>query len=134
MPFKRTPINVAKRSFELSPVGLLKAFTYDAVQVKKGNMDATKMIDHIGQSLTGSGIAVLGAFLAAQGIFSAGSSDDDKEANFDAGMGQQEYAINIGGKSYTIDWASPVVVPLAMGGELYNALQQKYDDEETAFN
>lgn len=133
-PFKRTPINVAKRSFELSPVGLLKAFTYDAVQVKKGNMDATKMIDHIGQSLTGSGIAVLGAFLAAQGIFSAGSSDDDKEANFDAGMGQQEYAINIGGKSYTIDWASPVVVPLAMGGELYNALQQKYDDEETAFN
>lgn len=134
VPFKRTPINVAKRSFELSPAGLLKAITYDAVQVKKGNMDATKMIDHIGQGLTGSGVAALGAFLAAQGIFSAGSSDDDKEANFDAGMGQQEYAINIGGKSYTIDWASPAVVPLAMGGELYEALHQKYDDEETAFN
>ena len=134
VPFKRTPINVAKRSFELSPVGLLKAITYDAVQVKKGNMDATKMIDHIGQGLTGSGIAALGAFLAAQGVFSAGSSDDDKEANLDAGMGQQEYAINIGGKSYTIDWASPAVVPLAMGGELYEALHQKYDDEETAFN
>lgn len=134
VPFKRTPINVAKRSFELSPVGLLKAITYDAVQVKKGNMDATKMIDHIGQGLTGSGIAALGAFLAAQGVFSAGSSDDDKEANLDAGMGQQEYAINIGGKSYTIDWASPAVVPLAMGGELYEALHQKYDDDETAFN
>lgn len=134
VPFKRTPINVAKRSFELSPVGLLKAITYDAVQVHKGNMDATKMIDHIGQGLTGSGIAALGAFLAAQGIFSAGSSDDDKEANLDAGMGQQEYAINIGGKSYTIDWASPAVVPLAMGGELYEALHQKYDDDETAFN
>ena len=134
VPFKRTPINVAKRSFELSPVGLLKAITYDAVQVKKGNMDATKMIDHIGQGLTGSSVAALGAFLAAQGLFSAGSSDDDKEANFDAGMGQQEYAINIGGKSYTIDWASPTVVPLAMGGELYEALHQKYDDEETAFN
>lgn len=134
VPFKRTPINVAKRSFELSPVGLLKAITYDAVQVAKGNMDATKMVDHIGQGLTGSGIAALGAFLAAQGVFSAGASDDDKEANLDAGMGQQEYAINIGGKSYTIDWASPAVVPLAMGGELYNALHQKYDDEETAFN
>lgn len=134
VPFKRTPINVAKRSFELSPVGLLKAITYDAVQVKKGNMDATKMIDHFGQGLTGSSVAALGAFLAAQGIFSAGSSDDDKEANFDAGMGQQEYAINLFGKSYTIDWASPAVVPLAMGGELYEALHQKYDDEETAFN
>ncbi len=134
VPFKRTPINVAKRSFELSPVGLLKAITYDAVQVKKGNMDATKMVDHISQGLTGSGIAALGAFLAAQGLFSAGSSDDDKEANLDAGMGQQEYAINIGGKSYTIDWAAPAVVPLAMGGELYEALHQKYDDEETAFN
>lgn len=134
VPFKRTPINVAKRSFELSPLGLLKAITYDAVQVKKGNMDATKMIDHIGQGLTGSSVAALGAFLAAQGMFSAGSSDDDKESNFDAGMGQQEYAINIGGKSYTIDWASPAVVPLAMGGELYEALNQKYDDDETAFN
>lgn len=134
VPFKRTPINVAKRSFELSPVGLLKAITYDAVQVKKGNMDATKMIDHIGQGLTGSSVAALGAFLAAQGIFSAGSSDDDKEANLDAGMGQQEYAINLFGKSYTIDWASPAVVPLAMGGELYEALHQKYDDDETAFN
>lgn len=133
-PFKRTPINVAKRSFEFSPLGLLKAVTYDMAQVKSGKMDATKMADHISQGLTGSGIAVLGAFLAAQGIFSAGSSDDDKEANFDAGMGQQEYAINIGGKSYTIDWASPAVVPLAMGGELYNSLHQKYDDEETAFN
>lgn len=134
VPFKRTPINVAKRSFELSPVGLLKAITYDAVQVKKGNMDATKMIDHIGQGLTGSSVAALGAFLAAQGIFSAGSSDDDKEVNLDAGMGQQEYAINLFGKSYTIDWASPAVVPLAMGGELYEALHQKYDDDETAFN
>lgn len=134
VPFKRTPINVAKRSFELSPVGLLKAITYDAVQVKKGNMDATKMIDHIGQGLTGSSVAALGAFLAAQGIFSAGSSDDDKEANLDAGMGQQEYAINLFGKSYTIDWASPAVVPLAMGGELYEALHQKYDDDETDFN
>lgn len=134
VPFKRTPINVAKRSFELSPVGLLKAITYDAVQVKKGNMDATKMIDHFGQGLTGSSVAALGAFLAAQGIFSAGSSDDDKEANLDAGMGQQEYAINLFGKSYTIDWASPAVVPLAMGGELYEALHQKYDDDETAFN
>lgn len=134
VPFKRTPINVAKRSFELSPLGLLKAVTYDVAQVKSGKMDATKMVDHISQGLTGSGIAALGAFLAAQGLFSAGASDDDKEANFDAGMGQQEYAINIGGKSYTIDWAAPAVVPLAMGGELYEALHQKYDDEETAFN
>lgn len=134
VPFKRTPINVAKRSFELSPLGLLKAVTYDVAQVKSGKMDATKMVDHISQGLTGSGIAVLGAFLAAQGLFSAGASDDDKEANFDAGMGRQEYAINIGGKSYTIDWAAPAVVPLAMGGELYEALHQKYDDEETAFN
>ena len=124
-PFKRTPINIVKRSFELSPAGLMKALTYDAVQVKKGNMDATKMIDHISHGMTGTGIAALGVYLAAQGIFSAGESDDRKEANFDAGMGQQEYAINIGGKSYTIDWAAPFVVPLAMGGELYNALNQQ---------
>ena len=46
LPFKRTPINIAKRGFELSPAGLIKGLTYDLGQVRKGTMTATDAIDH----------------------------------------------------------------------------------------
>lgn len=133
VPFKRTPINIAKRGFDLSPAGLLKSLTYDLVQVKKGNMTATDAIDHISTGLTGTSLAALGAFLAAQGLLSASSPDNDKERNFDVAQGSQEYAINIGPYSYTIDWAAPAALPMFVGAEFYNAIAERGGDEEQAF-
>lgn len=133
VPFKRTPINIAKRGFELSPAGLLKGITYDLVQVKKGNMTATDAIDHISTGLTGTSLAALGAFLAAQGLLSASSPENDKERNFDVAQGSQEYALNIGPSSYTIDWAAPAALPMFVGAEFYNAIAERGGDEEQAF-
>lgn len=133
VPFKRTPINIAKRGFELSPAGLIKGITYDLVQVKKGNMTATDAIDHISTGLTGTSLAALGAFLASQGLLSASSPENDKERNFDVAQGSQEYALNIGPYSYTIDWAAPAALPMFVGAEFYNAITEKGGDEEQAF-
>lgn len=133
VPFKRTPINIAKRGFELSPAGLLKGLTYDLVQVKKGNMTATDAIDHISTGLTGTSLAALGAFLASQGLISASSPENDKERNFDVAQGSQEYALNIGPYSYTIDWAAPAALPMFVGAEFYNAIAERGGDEEQAF-
>lgn len=133
LPFKRTPINIAKRGFELSPLGLIKGLTVDLNKVRNGTMTATDAIDHISQGLTGTSLAVLGYFLASNGILSASSPENDKERNFEAAQGSQEYAINIGPYSYTIDWAAPAALPMFVGAEFYNALTAKYDDEEQAF-
>lgn len=133
VPFKRTPINIAKRGFDLSPAGLLKSLTYNLVQVKKGNMTATDAIDHISTGLTGTSLAALGAFLAAQGLLSASSPENDKERNFDVAQGSQEYAINIGPYSYTIDWAAPAALPMFVGAEFYNAIAERDGGEEQAF-
>ena len=133
LPFKRTPINIAKRGFELSPLGLIKGITVDLNKVRKGTMNATEAIDNISQGLTGTSLAVLGYFLASNGILSASSPENDKERNFDAAQGSQEYALNIGPYSYTIDWAAPAALPMFVGAEFYNALTAKYDDEEQAF-
>lgn len=133
LPFKRTPINIAKRGFELSPLGLIKGLTVDLNKVRNGTMTATDAIDHISQGLTGTSLAVLGYFLASNGILSASSPENDKERNFEAAQGSQEYAINIGPYSYTIDWAAPAALPMFVGAEFYNALTKKYDDEEQAF-
>lgn len=133
LPFKRTPINIAKRGFELSPLGLIKGIMVDLNKVRKGTMNATDAIDHISQGLTGTSLAVLGYFLASNGILSASEPENDKERNFEAAQGSQEYAINIGPYSYTIDWAAPAALPMFVGAEFYNALTAKYDDEEQAF-
>lgn len=133
LPFKRTPINIAKRGFELSPLGLIKGLTVDLNKVRNGTMTATDAIDHISQGLTGTSLAVLGYFLASNGILSASNPENDKERNFEAAQGSQEYALNIGPYSYTIDWAAPAALPMFVGAEFYNALTQKYDDEEQAF-
>lgn len=133
VPFKRTPINIVKRGFEYSPAGLIKGLTADLKKVRNGTMDATEAIDHIAQGLTGTAIAALGYFLASNDLLSASEPENDKEREFGAAQGSQEYALNIGDYSYTIDWAAPAALPLFVGAEFYNALTQKYDGEEQAF-
>ena len=61
MPFRRTPANILTTGIDYSPVGLAKAITYDAYQVKAGNMSAADMVDHLSAGLTGTGILALGA-------------------------------------------------------------------------
>ncbi len=96
-------------------------------------MTATDAIDHISQGLTGTSLALVGYFLASNGLLSASSPENDKERNFEAAQGSQEYALNIGPYSYTIDWAAPAALPMFVGAEFYNALTQKYDDGEQVF-
>jgi len=55
IPFKKTPVNVAKAGLSYSPLGFAKTLTYDIAQVKKGNMDASTLVDHLAQNLTGTG-------------------------------------------------------------------------------
>lgn len=134
-PFKRVPINIAKTAVKFSPAGLVKTITSDAKKLRNGDITAADFCDNLGAGLNGSGLAVLGAFLFANGILTVGGDDDDKQAGFDAAMGSQNYAINftIGGQkySYTIDWAAPAVVPMFIGAEFWNAIKTK--DEEASF-
>lgn len=130
-PFKRVPINIAKTAVKFSPAGLVKTITSDAKKLRNGDITAADFCDNLGAGLNGSGLAVLGAFLFANGILTVGGDDDDKQAGFDAAMGSQNYAINIGDYSYTIDWAAPAVVPMFIGAEFWNAIKSK--DEEASF-
>ena len=121
MPFKKTPINIAKTGLNYSPLGFAKTLTYDLSQVKKGNMEASEMIDHLSQNITGSALTLIGYMLASSGLLS-GAGDDDKEGEYDYQLGQQAYAINIGGKSYSLSWLSPIAMPLLVGANAYEQL------------
>ena len=106
---------------EYSPLEFVRVIGSDIKQVKAGNMAASDMIDHISSGLTGTGLMALGGLLASLGVLSGGSSGDDKKDNFDKLQGQQQYALTVGDKNYTLDWLAPEALPLFCGVELFNS-------------
>lgn len=122
MPFKQTPINVAKRMVEYSPTSLIRG----TVNLIRAN-NAQEFIDglnNLAKGLTGSSIMAIGYFLARAGILVAGGDPDEKEkeTSYRKLFGRQMYAINGKGWSYTIDWLAPAAAPLFAGAFLYESL------------
>lgn len=107
IPFKKTPINVLKQGINYSPASFINAF-YDAYNVKHGsqNKNISNVIDDVSKGLTGTGLLALGMWLGSKGIIKGLNDDDD---DF---FGEQNYSINIGPHSYTIDWAAPTALPI----------------------
>ena len=123
IPFTKTPANILKRGIEYSPVGLVKGI-YDATtQVKKGKVTASQAIDEMAAGLTGTGIVMLGALLKSLGLIVGGDEEKQKEQNFEKLKGNQNYALKIGNKTYTIDWMAPSSMPLFVGVEVVDLLE-----------
>ena len=108
------------RGVEYSPIGFLKSISYDLVQVQKGNMQATEMIDRAAAGLTGTGLMMLGLYMAKEGILRGSGGDDEKKKKFDELQGHQEYALELpNGTSITLDWLAPEALPFFVGANLY---------------
>lgn len=130
LPFKKTPANIAVRAVEYSPVGLAKSLTYDLAQVRRGNKTAAEAIDNISSGLVGTGLTALGVLMAAQGLVSGGGTGDDKQDDFNDLQGGQDYALNIGDYSFTLDWLAPEALPLFIGVELFNNIADRETGED----
>lgn len=118
LPFRKTPANILTTGLDYSPIGLGKGVKEAMLDVKSGKCTAADAVDSIASGLTGTGILALGAYLAAEGLLHVRAGDDDKEEAFEKSMGGQDYAIQIGDKSYTLDWALPAAMPLFAGASV----------------
>ena len=141
LPFKKTPANILKRGVEYSPVSIIKALTTDAKHLKewqayqRGELAAlpekaispAQYIDRLSSGLSGTAIMALGGLLNALGFVKAGFDDDDDE--FDKMNGSQEYSIEIGGVSFTMDWAAPVCMPFFVGATIMDEARNAAADE-----
>lgn len=124
MPFTKTPANILKRGIEYSPIGLTKGIADATKGVQAGTKTAAEAIDEMAAGLTGTGIVALGAYLAYSGLVTGAASDDTKERNFETLQGSQNYALQLGNTSYTIDWMAPISMPLFVGVELQNTIKE----------
>lgn len=124
LPFRKTPANILTTGLDYSPIGLGKGVKEAMLDVKSGKCTAADAVDSIASGLTGTGILALGAYLAAEGLLHVWAGDDDKEEAFEKSMGKQDYAIQIGNKSYTLDWAVPAAMPLFAGAAIMESVQK----------
>ena len=118
MPFRKTPANILTTGLDYSPIGIVKAVKQAAVDVKSGKATAADAVDSLCEGLTGTGILALGAYLASEGLLNLRAGDDDDEEAFNKTLGHQDYALELGGRSYTLDWAVPAAIPLFAGAAL----------------
>lgn len=123
LPFKKTPANILVRGVEYSPIGLTKGLVNLGRTVRNENITASKAIDEIASGLTGTGVVGLGMLLTSMGILVVQPDEDDEVAGFMRMNGSQNYALNINGHIYTIDWLAPTSLPLFVGAETYNTIK-----------
>jgi hypothetical protein len=126
IPFKKTPINIMKSGFEFSPAGLIVNSIKGAVDVKRGKFNATQFIDQISAGLTGTSIALLGAWFYSMGLISGGEDDEEtaKMRTYNRQLGAQPYSLNLFGTNVSLDWLTPAVMPFIIGAEIEKVFEQ----------
>jgi len=124
VPYKKTPANILTTGLEYSPLGLVKTLMRDSIKLKNNEITATKYIDNLSKGLTGTSATALGMLLSALGILTASGPEDDKEKKFGELQGNQRYSLNIGGKSYSLDWVAPIGIPIFLGVEIQKAMEE----------
>jgi len=129
IPFAKTPVNILRRGFEYSPVGLVDGIVKMAKGVKSGKATAAEAIDTLATGLSGSSVLALGVLLGYQGIVKGKEGEySDKAYNYDTMQGSQNYSLDLGSGTYTIDWAAPLSMPFFVGVELAKAIKEQNAD------
>lgn len=149
VPFKTATANILKSGVEYSPLGAIDSIrrtgklVYENTGKRAGNLAdvyknskgkeitkelASDVIESWAKTLTGTGLTALGFYLYNKGILHLSEPDTKYQDQLE---GHQNYAIEINGKSYTIDWAAPSVMPLTVGAEaarLWDSTGKGIDD------
>lgn len=135
VPFLQIPSNVLRSGVEYSPLNSLKSIfktgkliventgkragnladTYKLFGKDVDKETAAGVIDDWSKTFTGTGLTALGYWLYDKGILHISDPDTKYQDQLE---GRQRYSLEINGKSISIDWAAPFVMPIIMGGEM----------------
>jgi len=129
LPFTTTPANVVSRVAEYSPLGFL-GVSRDLIELRKivqeGSDDLAPLFakqrrvsDRLGRATLGTGVVMLGMWLAHKKLLSPGYPQTARERNVQRITDRPAGSIRIGSKDYPIERMAPFGPLLVMGAELY---------------
>lgn len=125
MPFRRTPANVLLRAEEYSPLGLVNTAVLEIRRRTGGEVTGAEVVNSLAKTLTGTGVFLAGMALANAGVLRGADDEDEEQAAFDDLTGHQAYSLELpDGTSVTLDWLTPLAMPLFMGAQLEELRQE----------
>lgn len=133
LPFRKTPMNIAKRMFQYSPYGLAKALLVDGLyEAKVGHsFDQRKFVMGVGRGLTGTGMMAAGYILGAVGLLGSGRGDeeDDRMRAMRTAQGEPySMYLKLGDKDVEIEWGLPSTAGLVIGAKLAELVKDAIAD------
>lgn len=136
IPFVQAPGNIAARMVDYSAIGGTSGAVKVLSQIAKGakNADVNVVregIDQLSKGMTGTALVALGVALYNSGIITGSYSSDKDQRQFQKQSGYREYALHVGDKYYTYDWAQPAAENLLIGTILADAIKRsdEYDSD-----
>lgn len=120
LPFTKTPINILRRGVSHSPLGLSKGIV--DIAGAKDAQSLQKAITQVAEGLTGTGVMALGMYMGNQSYANGSLGEYGSEYKWQQLLGKQDYALNVGDYSVTMDWAAPICMPFFVGVELGNSI------------
>lgn len=132
IPFLQAPGNIAARMIDYSPIRGTKGIADIIAGASKNNLkQVTQGIEEFSKGATGSLVILLGMKLRESGVLTGNWSEDKDQKALQKRDGFRPFALHIGDKYFTYDWAQPFAEPLIIGTLLQDTIENsdKYDSE-----
>lgn len=129
MPFVKTPLNVAGRFIDYSPLGFLTAVLKHAgvpVGKQKWSDDRQKeLVEDLSRATMGLPWWALGVYLAAEGLATGMYPDDDEERRQWEQQGKAEFALRLGDRWVPVGRLGPLGTMMGLGAQYYANLTRR---------
>lgn len=158
VPFAKTPANLFLRALDYTPAGILKAIkqTHDVLRDPNTDLTRADVIMSVTRALIGTGMGAVAYWLADKGALFGRSNKDPEVRKLMQGTGIKDFQINgsalmrmtqsigtggdvdqaaklqPGDTLWGYEWAQPASMPLAIGSNIYQGVQEKKGALQTA--
>lgn len=120
IPYIKTPANIIAKGIEYSPVGNLMGLY--KMSKATNPQEFLRGIEYLAEGITGTGMMTLGVYLAHSGKLNGAIAVEDNKY-YKQDLGQQSYALTIGDRSITVDWAVPAALSVLTGVSIYENMK-----------
>lgn len=158
VPFAKTPANLFLRALDYTPAGILKAIkqTHDVLRNPNTDLTRADVIMSVTRALIGTGMGAVAYWLADKGALFGRSNKDPEVRKLMQGTGIKDFQINgsaltrmmqaigtggnldqaaklqAGDTLWGYEWAQPASMPMAIGSNIYQGVQEKKGALQTA--
>lgn len=123
IPFVRTPMNIAKRAIERTPVGFIEKL----IKIRNKDIKIEEISEEMAKPLAGTAMLISAAMLAQQGIITGRGPENKRKRHALYKTGWMPYSVKLGDKYYSFARLEPIGSLFGMAAD-FVTLKKKDED------